>query len=142
VTLLVQVHNAKYLCRVMRNLKFDHHSLRLRLALPKKTYASLPDSANSKALPTLRLHPRRPNLPFCVRRGASLGAAAMVAQEEPKREMSQYAKEQISVHSAMVTYISMTALITLCPAFVLFLYAAPPWLPLSPSMLLATSPNA
>ena len=66
----------------------------------------------------------------------------MVAQEEPKREMSQYAKEQISVHSAMVTYISMTALITLCPAFVLFLYATAPWLPLSPSMLLATSPNA
>ena len=42
-------------------------------------------------------------------------------EEKKKPPMSQYAKEQISVHSKMVTYISMTALITLCPAFVMFL---------------------
>lgn len=49
------------------------------------------------------------------------GAAAMGAQGDQKLTRSQYAKEPISVHSKMVTYVSMTALITLCPAFVMFL---------------------
>lgn len=43
--------------------------------------------------------------------------------EAKKMGMSQYQKELISVHSTTVTYVSMTALITLCPAFVIFLYA-------------------
>lgn len=42
--------------------------------------------------------------------------------ESKKMGMSQYQKELISVHSTTVTYVSMTALITLCPAFVIFLY--------------------
>ena len=42
--------------------------------------------------------------------------------EAKKMGMSQYQKELISVHSTTVTYVSMTALITLCPAFVIFLY--------------------
>ncbi|XP_024364131.1 7-dehydrocholesterol reductase [Physcomitrium patens] len=46
----------------------------------------------------------------------------MGAQGDQKLTRSQYAKEPISVHSKMVTYVSMTALITLCPAFVMFLW--------------------
>ena len=51
----------------------------------------------------------------------------MGVQEEAMQDeaMSQYQKEQISVHSNAVTCLSMTALITLCPAFVLSLYALP-----------------
>lgn len=44
-------------------------------------------------------------------------------EETTKPAMSQYQKQQeISAHSNGVTYISMTAMITICPAFVLFLY--------------------
>lgn len=45
------------------------------------------------------------------------------AEEKQKRAMSQYQmQKEISVHSNMVTYVSIAALISLCPAFVLFLW--------------------